>query len=441
MLFIEDMWVNAITAQARTADRRKSMFVLLGTAVAFALMIYLIKRRVPLGLSLVAGGAAVGLAGFHNLQSWADTAYFALFSRSTLELASIILLINLLGCAMGAYGSLDRLNTVMGRIFPDNRYLLAFFPAAIGMLNVPGGAMLSAPLVEKAGAGIGLSQEQKAAANLIYRHFWFFIYPFYTSLIVINRLSGVEAMSIIKLGVLPTLVGFFSGWIFCFRGWRPGAEVEKGLSRGRDILQLAYNLSPIMISLVAVLVLHINFIYAILIGVVWLEAICGTPAGEGETAAAYLKKRVRRFITLALAPSLKWQLAIIPVGINFFRSALTSTGASKYLAELLLGLSIPVEALVFIIPLLISITTGLHLASVTISVPLFLPMLGHQSLVQPMFLLLTGATVGYWMSPLHLCLILTREYFGASYAGMIRIMFWPTLLVALSGLSVYMMVR
>lgn len=417
------------------------MLVLLGTAVAFALMIYLIKKRVPLGLSLAAGGATVGLAGFHNLQSWAETASFALFSRSTLELASIIVLINLLGCAMGAYGSLDRLNTVMGRIFPDNRYLLAFFPAAIGMLNVPGGAMLSAPLVEKAGSGIGLSQEQKAAANLIYRHFWFFIYPFYTSIIVISRLSGVEAISIIKLGVIPTLVGFFSGWIFCFRGWKPGAKVEKSLSRGRDVLQLAHNLSPILVSLAAALLLHINFISAILIGVAWVEASCGAPAGEGETAAGYLKKRMRRFITMALIPSLRWQLVIIPVGINFFRSALTSTGASKYLAELLLGLSIPVEALVFIIPLLISITTGLHLASVTISVPLLLPMLGQQSLLQPMFLLLIAASVGYWMSPLHLCLILTREYFRASYAGMIRIMFWPTLLVALAGLAVYIMVR
>ncbi len=132
---------------------------------------------------------------------------------------------------------------------------------------------------------------------------------------------------------------------------------------------------------------------------------------------------------------------IIPVGINFFRSAITSSGTAKSLATFLLGLDIPVEALIFIVPLLISITTGLHLASVTISVPLFLPLMGDQGLVQPMFLLLTAASVGYWMSPLHLCLILTQEYLKASYTGIVRLMFWPTLLEGLTGVAVYILAR
>ncbi|MFZ5634741.1 MAG: hypothetical protein ACOY40_18075 [Bacillota bacterium] len=43
------------------------MSILTGTAAAFALMVLLIKKRVPLGLSLLAGGAAVGLLGFKDL--------------------------------------------------------------------------------------------------------------------------------------------------------------------------------------------------------------------------------------------------------------------------------------------------------------------------------------------------------------------------------------
>ncbi|MFZ5634742.1 MAG: DUF401 family protein [Bacillota bacterium] len=128
---------------------------------------------------------------------------------------------------MNAYGSLDRLITIMGRIFPDKRYLLAFFPAAIGMLNVPGGAVLSLPLVDRAGSDIGLSPEQKAATNLLYRHFWFFVYPFYTSMIVLQRLAGVDMLAVMKPGIPATLVGFLASWKFCFRGWKREVNREK----------------------------------------------------------------------------------------------------------------------------------------------------------------------------------------------------------------------
>jgi hypothetical protein len=417
------------------------MLLLLGVAAAFGLMIILIKKRVPLGISLIAGGVTVGLAGFRSPQAWTETAYFAVFSRSTLELIAVIMLINILGSALRAHGSLDRLNTIMDRVFPDRRYLLAFFPAAIGMLNVPGGAILSAPLVDRAGSGIGLSADQKAAVNLFYRHFWFFVYPFYTSMIVIHGLTGVSMLEMIKLGIAPTLVGFLAGWKVCFRGWKAQAPGEKSKSRIRDLGRLIYHLSPVLVALTAALVFHVNFIIALLMGVIWIELIHRPPPETGETTAGRLKKRVWGYYTGILRPALKWQLLIIPVGINFFRSAITSSGTAKSLATFLLGLDIPVEALIFIVPLLISITTGLHLASVTISVPLFLPLMGDQGLVQPMFLLLTAASVGYWMSPLHLCLILTQEYLKASYTGIVRLMFWPTLLEGLTGVAVYILAR
>ncbi len=417
------------------------MLLLLGSAAAFGLMIILIKKRVPLGLCLLAGGTTVGLAGFRSLESWADAAFFAFFSRSTLELIAIILLINLLGRAMAAHGSLDRINSLMARVFPDNRYLVALFPAAIGMLNVPGGAILSAPLVEKAGGGIGLSQDQKAAANLLYRHFWFFVYPFYTSMIVINRLSGVNVPDMIVLGIAPTLVGFWASWKLCFRGWKRQAPADTSKSRIADTGRLLYHLSPLLAALVAGLALGLNFILALIIGVIWVEVIHNITPGADGNRVDRIKIRLDRYLRDTLIPAVKWDLVIIPVGINFFRHSLTSTGAAKSLADFLMSLNIPAEALIFIVPLLISLATGLHLAAVTISVPLFLPLLGGQDLLRPMFLLLTAASVGYWMSPLHLCLILTQEYFKANYAGTVRIMFWPTLLVTLAGVGIYLLAR
>lgn len=417
------------------------MTVLLGIAAAFVVMVLLIQKRISLGLSLLAGGTVVGLCCFDNGQLWHEAVRFAFLSGSTLELAAIILLINMIGCGMSASGSLDRINQSLGRIFPDKRYTVAFFPAIIGMLNVPGGAILSAPLVDRIGGGIGLSAGQKAAANLLFRHFWFPVYPLYTSMIVLSSISGVNMSAIIKLGVPAALVGFFACWHDCFRGAAKMVVSDERRVKAADIYRLFYNLSPVMVALTAALPARAGIIPSLALGVTWTEVINALPFQDGESWAGYLKRRLSRFNTEVLAPSIKWQLIIIPAGINFFRSAISNSGAAELLARHLLHLEIPVEALILLIPALISFITGLHLASVTISAPLFIPMLVGRSLAEPMFLLLMAASVGYWMSPLHLCLILTREYMNAGYAGIVRIMFRPACIIALVGVITYMTAR
>ncbi|MCL6612670.1 MAG: DUF401 family protein [Peptococcaceae bacterium] len=415
------------------------MMVLLGIAVAFGAMVLLIKKQVPLGVCLLAGGTVVGLFGFRSWQQWAETAQFAFFSASTLELAAIILLINAIGCGMGASGSLERINQSLGAVFPDKRYSLAFYPAVIGMLNVPGGAILSAPLVKSAGDGIGLGADQKAAVNLLFRHFWFLVYPFYTSMIVITGIAGVDMLSIIKLGIPATLAGFAACWHFCFRGTQGVTGEVKGGPKAGNLYRLAVNLSPVIVALAAALLADIGFIPALVLGMIWSGIINRVPARQGESRFRYLGRRLRNFWAEVLAPSARWQLVIIPVGINFFRSSISGSGAAELLAGRMLNFDLPVEVLIFFVPVLISFITGLHLAAVTISVPIFIPLLGGQSLTGPMFLLLTAASVGYWMSPLHLCLILTREYMRASYGGTVRIMFWPACVIALAGAVTYLL--
>lgn len=411
--------------------------ILYELAVAFVIMFLLIRKHVPLGLSLIAGGAAIGLFAFGSINIWAGIVYQALFSRSTLELIAVILLINMLGYAMKEHGALDRLNIILGRVFPDKRYIMAFFPATIGMLSVPGGAILSAPLVDKVSQGSGLSPERKAATNLIFRHFWFLSFPLYTSMIIMHGLTGVNPVDIVKLGIIPTLIGFFISWKVCFRGWNYTDGKNKPSFRANDIYQLLYNLCPIIFILIAAMVFQAPYVMALIIGILTNEVTNNILPHRNNIDFNYFKDTLKSFFTNILLPSLKWQLAIIPVGINFLRLALDTAGVPKTLAALLLNLNVPLDALIFILPLLVSFLTGIHLASVSISVPLFLPMLDGGNLVQPMFLLLTAATVGYWMSPFHLCLILNLQYFKSSYLGTVSLMLWPSLTVAAAGIFMF----
>lgn len=415
--------------------------ILYESAAAFIIMFLLIRKRVPLGLSLMAGGLVVGFFGFGGKDLWFSVVYQALLSRFTLELTAIILLINMLGHAMKEYGNLDRLNTILGRIFPDKRYLMALFPAAIGMLSVPGGAILSAPIVEKIGMENGLSPERKVAINLIFRHFWFLSYPFYTSLIILQSLTGVGAAEMVRMGIIPTLVGFFASWKVCFQGWKFDSRKNNRVRNVGDVLQLFYNLSPIIAALVVAGLFHANYIIALIAGIIINEVINIILSKKDKLNLNYFAKKAKSFCVDTLLPSLKWQLILLPAGINFLRLSLDTAGVPQTLASLLLNLKIPLEALLFILPLIISFLTGVHLASVSISVPLFMPMLSGNSLVEPMFLLLTAATVGYWMSPFHLCLILNQQYFKAGYLGTVRLMVWPAVVVAAAGIAVFIVAK
>lgn len=416
------------------------MLILLAVVSAFLVMILLIKKQVPLGITLLAGGAVVGLLCFRSVGMWMEGVYFAL-SGSTWELAAIIILIGMIGCSMEASGSLNRISLLLARIFPDRRHTLAFFPAIIGMLNVPGGAIISAPLVDRLGGEAGMTAEQKAAANLLFRHFWFPVYPFYTSMIVITGISGVDMLSVIKSGVPATVVGFLACWHFCFRGV---ARRKKGSLKERframDICLLIYNLSPVILSLSAALVLHTGYIPSLAAGVLLAQLNNSIPVDKGESPWAYITRRAGRFCREVLLPSLKWQMVIIPVGINFFRYAISGSGGAELAARYLLNTDIPQAALIYAIPFVLSLITGLHLASVTISTPIFLPLLAGQDMAGPVFLILTAATVGYWMSPLHLCLILTNEYMKAGYGRTVKIMFWPSMAVAVAGFITYCLV-
>lgn len=411
--------------------------ILYGSATAFLIMFLLIRKRVPLGLSLVACGSVVGVFCFDGITVWANAFYFAFFSRSTTELTAIILLINLLGYAMKEYGTLDRINIILGRVFPDERYILAFFPAIIGMLSVPGGAILSAPIVDSASRGSGFSPSRKAAINLIFRHFWFLSYPLYTSMIIMHSLSGVRPFDIVKLGIVPTLVCFLVSFKVNFKGFKHKDRKKTAPVQAIEIGKLFYNLAPILTTLTIAIIFRENYVPALIIGILVNEVINRFVLGSSRINLDNIKSVFKSFYQNTLLPSLKWQLAIIPVGINFLRLSLDTAGVPKTLADLLLNLNIPLEALIFIMPLLISFFTGIHLASVSITIPLFLPLLSGQNLVQPMFLLLTAATVGYWMSPFHLCFILNMQYFKANYLETVRLMIWPSLTLAAAGIVMF----
>ena len=83
----------------------------------------------------------------------------------------------------------------------------------------------------------------------------------------------------------------------------------------------------------------------------------------------------------------------------------------------------------FIVPFAINLITGYNLAGVSMAFPLLL-VLFTKTGPAGVAVAYSGAMLGVLASPVHLCLILTREYFHAEWGHVYRVLI-PMILVLL----------
>ena len=103
-------------------------------------------------------------------------------------------------------------------------------------------------------------------------------------------------------------------------------------------------------------------------------------------------------------------LAVPVLFALLFRDAFKASGASEALRALLSGVPLPEVLALTLLCLALGLMTGSAMLSITV-----LPSGLSLAEVLPIY---TGAVVGYVISPLHLCFIVSAEYFGLGQAEM-----------------------
>ncbi|MFY9494416.1 MAG: DUF401 family protein, partial [Limnochordia bacterium] len=181
--------------------------VVVAVAAAFGLVMFLASRDVSLWLALLVGTGVVGLLSPMGLPSFMSAFFGGLLSPLTIQLVAAVLLISGLGRVMKENGDLELAVSSLVSLVPRPKLLTMLLPAVIGTINVTGGAIMSAPMVEENGKALGLDRTSQAAVNLFFRHIAYFVYPLHTSLIILSEVLAIPKQSIILSNVLPTLAG------------------------------------------------------------------------------------------------------------------------------------------------------------------------------------------------------------------------------------------
>jgi hypothetical protein len=84
---------------------------------------------------------------------------------------------------------------------------------------------------------------------------------------------------------------------------------------------------------------------------------------------------------------------------------------------------VPVVVIAFSVPFIAGLLTGISIGAFSIGFPVILPLVAAEStIIAPGWAawLMAGGFLGVMCSPLHLCLSLTRVYFGAEWGPVYR---------------------
>lgn len=386
-------------------------------------MVVLLSRRLPLGPVMLAAALVLGLLfGMRpeamGLAAWRSVIDF----RTTVYLIIVLYLISVLENLLRTGGLLAKMVEALRTILRDRRLVASFMPAFIGFLPSAGGAMFSAPLVKEAAKDMGLSPGRMTFINYWFRHIWEPVFPLYPGLILAAALAGLPVSSLIYRMWPYTLMAVAAGWLLSWQGV-PRESDDAGGDLGKAWRQALLTMAPVLFVIVAVLAFRFDL--ALMTGLACIGLAIGL---------RYPPAKVPHLLWEAFKP----MTLLLIVGVMVFKGMLEASGAVAALPGVLSAYRIPPALIVFLLPFLTGLLTGISQGYVAVSFPLLLGMMGPaaDSLNWYVLAFISGL-FGVYLSPSHLCLVLTKEYFGAGWGDIYRRLLPAALAVLVLAAAVY----
>lgn len=376
------------------------------------MIVVLLRRKVSMSVVMPIGAAVLGIIYLTPPAALLKATATAVFSPKSLEMTLTLMLTMVMENILRTTGMLKRMVSSLSTAIPDRRFVMAAMPAMIGMLPSPGGAVFSAPMVNEAAGDADISPEQKALINYWYRHIWEYVSPLYPGVILAAGITGLstQTLFVINLPFALSVVG--CGVLFCFRGIGSQETASSSAGRKREFLTFLAMISPIMLALLLVVLFRVNAALALGVAVVALY-------GVHRYSPAMIVKNLRE--------SVSGKALFLVIGIMIFQEVLRITGALEGISGFFAASSMPVNLLLFLIPFIAGIMTGLTVGFIGITFPLLLPLMGGSTPSPALVALAFGSGfAGVMLSPIHLCYVLTCDYFQADIAKVYHRLYLPS---------------
>jgi integral membrane protein (TIGR00529 family) len=367
---------------------------------------------------------------------WALGVLAAITNLETLTLVAIVGLILVMSRLMEGSGHMKRLVESFGRLSRDARVVGAVMPALIGLLPMPGGALFSAPLVETSLNGRPVNDEQKTVMNYWFRHIWEYWWPLYPGVVLAITLLGVDTLPFIGFMAPLTLLSVMAGIIFILV---PLGEMKSRPQGGHitrhEIAGFVWEIMPILIVVMVILLLAalVIFLQEFHIHARMSGGFSILPGLVAAILWVCLVNRIRfRGFLSALGDKRILPLLLLILSIMVFKGIMTESHASSQIRNELMAYRIPVLLVIMIIPFVSGIITGIAVGFVGTSFPLIIPLFHTIQAYDYMALAALAYTFGYMgmiLSPVHLCFLVSKDYYKASLMKSYRYLLLPVMTV------------
>jgi len=390
------------------------MIALVRITLVLLLLAALTWRKIPVGFVLIICAVALSLLfGMTPGEIIVDTAR-GLVALDALSLCALLLLVTFFGHVLNEVEKIDGMLAALQDLIPSARLNMVLSTASIGLLPMPGGALLSAPMVRAVAErnNIEMTPERATVINYWFRHIWEYSFPLYPGIVLLALLLEVPLRRVALANLPLILFSIATGTILYYRSLPSGRRQHpRSNSRGQDLKQLGKNFWPVIAVVAASVGFDIPLIACLAVTSILLILLDRLP----------MKKTIR-----VVKATVSIEMVLLVLGVVVFKRAVEQSGCVPSVLDAFQQLGLPVPVLLFSVPFIVGFMTGIAVSYIGVAVPILEPLLvrdvagGSEILVSRAMLLFAAGYYGVLLSPVHLCLVLTKEYFRADLGKVYR---------------------
>lgn len=182
--------------------------------VSIVCILVLLRLRLHPGYAVFAGSLVISLSSM-TIGTTPSLLKQALWNYETLTFLVVVVCALAMSYLMQQKRLLVDLADTIERITP--RLAIHVIPAAIGLVPMPAGAVVSATAGGDLSKKLGLNPEQSTFVNYWFRHIWEISLPVYSNVIAASVLLGISLSTMLVTLFPMTIVAVLSGLLISHR--------------------------------------------------------------------------------------------------------------------------------------------------------------------------------------------------------------------------------
>lgn len=376
------------------------MDVLIWLKFLTAIAILMFLARKSLWIALTVSALFIGFLSL-EIGSVSVIVYDTITDIPIVLLALSVGLIAVIGGSMESTGLM---NDLVDNMKMSRRASLIILPGMLGMLPIPGGALLSAPLIQRAAPRV--DRDIKASVNIWARHTTLLIYPL-GSLLATTKMASLNLYTVIIYMIPFFIFSLLLIWFTMLRKVEKGRESSGPMYVKKLLIPLGVIMSAPIIHGTMIIVFPgiIEEIFLLIAVVISL----GLAVYIGKIDVPTLLRITKKMRA--------WNFSLIIFGMFLFLYLFKASEIPGEIANLPLGQA----PFLVIAGAFLGYATGRINVPISVLIPIFSEKFGEGSIDSLAFsFMFFSVFIGYLISPIHPCVSVSLEYFRCNYVNMLK---------------------